>query len=192
MKRHASFLLIPAAAALGLALGALWPVADPAAALPAVARFGIPEPSSIDVEPARRPPAAFRAAVFAAPARRPESSSALVAQQIPRQRPAASVAEVPAAAPARSGVARARQPESRASAARPQPEFHAAAAAAPLPELRAVLIDGDRRLAQVGSQLASEGGIAEGWRVVRIESWRAQLLSLDSGVVRWIELSRGF
>jgi hypothetical protein len=64
--------------------------------------------------------------------------------------------------------------------------------ARPLPILRAVLIDGNRRLAQLDGAVVPEGATVAGFRVERIEPWRVRVSSLESGGARWIAMNKEY
>jgi hypothetical protein len=54
--------------------------------------------------------------------------------------------------------------------------------------LQAVLIDGDRRIAQIDGSALREGGLVGRRRVAHIEARRVKLVSLDGGQVSWLAL----
>lgn len=78
-----------------------------------------------------------------------------------------------------------------AVAAAPVAPVHVPPARA-LPVLRAVLIDGERRFAQLGEAVVPEGATVGGFRVDRIEPWRVRVSSLESGGARWIAMNKEY
>ncbi len=64
--------------------------------------------------------------------------------------------------------------------------------APPLP-LRAILVNGDKRMAQFGNSAYSVGEIINNYRIERIEPMRVFLVNVeDARIWRWVEMNKGY